>query len=246
MPLSMWEALYEARIPESDVALFRNLDAVFSGADREGPEPGHSYHAGIDLARKKDWTVITIMDSRTGAVVAFDRFHEVSWSLQYERCAEVYKRFGCRRAIVDQTGIGDPCVEELRKRGMQIEGFIFSKNSKKALIETLVVACDNVEITLPAMPRFEAFREEMDVFEYQLDGGEVKYGAPSGFSDDCVMSLALATHGLKKPVPGQGFLDWMDLQLLKQAIEECNGDVAAGERLRAEQQAQWDRERRAR
>jgi hypothetical protein len=141
------------------------------------------------------------MDSETGAVVAFDRFHEVSWSLQYERCVHLYRRFGCQRAWVDQTGLGDPIVEEFRKRGLQVEGFIFTKSSKKALIETLVVACDNVEITVPATA--EVYRQELEAFEYQLDGGEVRYATPSSMADDAAISLALATFGFKSnPQPG--------------------------------------------
>jgi hypothetical protein len=63
------------------------------------------------------------------------------------------------------------------------------------LIESLVVACDGVQITIPPTPRFECYRQEMEAFEYVLDGGEVRYGAPSGMHDDAVFSLALAVRG---------------------------------------------------
>jgi len=33
---------------------------------------------------------------------------------------------------------------------------------------------------------------ELEVFEYQFTANGVKYSAPSGFHDDCVMALALA------------------------------------------------------
>ena len=34
--------------------------------------------------------------------------------------------------------------------------------------------------------------QELQIFEYQFTANGVKYSAPSGFHDDCVMALALA------------------------------------------------------
>jgi hypothetical protein len=197
MPDAVWRALYLAEIPDDDLALFRRLDEVFSGAELAAPQAGRPYRMGLDLARKADWTVATVVDD-LGSVVACDRFNEISWSLQIERVAALYRRFGCYRVTVDATGVGDPIVEELRKRGLSVEPFLFTGPSKKALIERLCMACDALEIRLPATPRFAPFREEMEAFEYVMDGGEVRYGAPSGVHDDCVMSLALAVRGLRQ------------------------------------------------
>jgi len=38
MPLPLWEALYEGKIPTSDVSLFRNIEKVFCGREMEAPE----------------------------------------------------------------------------------------------------------------------------------------------------------------------------------------------------------------
>src|SRR6266705_4088902 len=54
MPLPLWEALYLAKIPDSDCSLFRNLDRIFVGRERETPAEGVRYFLGVDLARKKD------------------------------------------------------------------------------------------------------------------------------------------------------------------------------------------------
>jgi hypothetical protein len=209
MPAQLFDALYRGVIPQDDTSLFRNLDEIFSGLERAEPEPGHSYVAGIDLGRKTDYTVITILDDQSGAVVAGDRFHEISWTVQYERCALLYKKFHCHKAWCDETGLGDPAIEELRKRGLEIEGFVFSQPSRKSLIETLIIACDQKQITLPAEERFSIWRQEMESFEYQLDGSTVKYAAPPNFHDDTVMSLALAVYGRRQAGSGVlGLIDW--------------------------------------
>ena len=193
MPLPLWEALYLGKIPDSDCSLFRNLDKIFTGQELEEPVYGVQYFLAADVARKKDWSVLTIIDDH-GRVVAMDRFHQISWTLQVERAALWYRTFNCTKAIVDATGVGDVVAEEFEKAGMNVEAFLFTVPSRRLLIEELVLACDNSEITLPATEKFKVFREELESMEFQLDGSSIKYAVPSGSHDDALFSLALATH----------------------------------------------------
>ncbi len=174
MPESLWRALYLAEIPTSDSSLFRNLDSVFTGRELAEPKEGRRYTMGIDLARKSDWTHATIIDD-TGQVVACDRFNQISWSVQVERCALLYRTFRCAKAIVDSTGIGDVVIEQFEQSGMEVEPFIFTQPSRRLLIEELVLCCDNAEIRIPATEKFQVYKAELEAFEYQLDGsnGEV-------------------------------------------------------------------------
>ena len=206
MPLALWESLYEGKIPSDDTSLFRNLDEIFTGQERGEPEPGHSYVAGIDLARKADFSVVSIIDCDSGAVVAGDRFSELSWNVQYGRCSTLYKKFRCSKAFVDATGIGDVAIEELRKLGMDCEGIIFTQQSRKDLLEGLIVACDQKQIALPAT--FAVWRAELEAFECILDGSSIRYAAPSGMHDDTAMSLALAVYGFKSTVHVYGLVEY--------------------------------------
>jgi hypothetical protein len=193
MPESLWRALYLAEIPDSDCSLFRNLDKIFVGQELEEPVAGVQYFLAADVARKKDWSVLTVIDEH-GRVVATDRFHQISWTLQVERAALWYRTFQCTRAIVDATGVGDVVAEEFEKAGMVVESFVFTVPSRRLLIEELVLACDNREIILPATEKFGVYRSELESMEYQLDGSSIKYAVPSGSHDDALFSLALATH----------------------------------------------------
>lgn len=194
MPEALWRALYLGEIPTSDSSLFRNLDKVFSGTELQEPEIGRRYVMGADLARKSDWTQLTVI-SDEGQVVACDRYNQVSWSVQVERAALLYRTFRCSKVIVDSTGIGDVVAEQFEQSGMEVEPFIFTQPSRRLLIEELVLACDNSEIKIPAGEKYQVYRSELEAFEYQLDGAQVKYSVPSGVNDDAVMSLALAVHG---------------------------------------------------
>jgi len=196
MPEALWLALYRAEIPESDCSLFRNLDRIFAGQELDGPEVGRQYFLAADVARKKDWSVLTVIDDR-GRVVASDRFHEISWSLQTERAKLLYETFHCQKAICDGTGVGDVIAEKFEEAGMNVESFIFTVPSRRLLVEELVMACDNSEIVVPATEKFKVYRSELESMEYQLDGSSIKYAVPSGSNDDALFSLALAVHAFR-------------------------------------------------
>ncbi len=216
MPENLWRSLYLAQISTEDTSLFRNLDAVFQGKEIEGPADGESYICGIDLGRKQDWTVCSIIN-QAGEVVAAERFSQISWTLQTSRCAALYMQFKCREAHVDASGIGDPIIEEFEKHGMVVKPFVFSQPSRKVLLEELIVACDSREIRLPASGEtFRIMRQELEAMECVLDGSTIRYMAPANMHDDCVMSLALCVHGWRQ---SRGLVLGL-LDLLKRTAKE--------------------------
>lgn len=193
MPEALWRALYLGEIPTSDTSLFRNLDDVFTGRELDRPIAGVEYYLAADVARKKDWSVLCVIDNY-GRVVAMDRFHEISWSLQTQRAKLLYESFHCRKAIVDATGIGDVVAEKFEEAGMEVQPFIFTLPSRRLLVEELVIACDSREIVVPASEKFRVFRHEMESMEFVADGTSIKYAVPSGTHDDALFCLALAVH----------------------------------------------------
>jgi hypothetical protein len=137
---------------------------------------------GIDLAKSTDWTVIIGMD-RMGAVCYFERFQN-DWRTTKQKIKLLPKA----PMLIDSTGVGDPITEELQHDGMEVTGFKFSQTSKQQLMEGLQAAIHQRKITFPS----GIITQELEVFEYQYHSGGVRYSAPSGFHDDCVMALALA------------------------------------------------------
>ena len=194
MPEPLWRALYRAEIFDSDVGLFRNLDKIFVGHERETPAEGSRYFLGLDLAKRQDYTAATVIDDE-GNVVAMARFTQLDWSLQIQKVALLYRTFRCVRCVADSTGVGDPVCEQLEAAGMEVERFTFTTPSRKALLEELILATDNAEYTIPASNRFHIYRQELESFEFVLDGTTTKYQAPG--HDDTTMSLALAVHAYR-------------------------------------------------
>ena len=137
---------------------------------------------GIDLAKSVDFTVIIGLDS-TGSVCYFDRFQK-----DWRQTRTEIKRLPKAPMLVDSSGVGDPIVEDLMNDGLDATGFKFSNTSKQQIMLGLVSAVQQRKITFPEGP----ITRELETIEYQFGQYGVKYAAPQGFHDDCVMALALA------------------------------------------------------
>ncbi|HEV8178550.1 MAG TPA: terminase family protein [Gemmatimonadales bacterium] len=149
---------------------------------------------GVDLAKSVDHTVTLGLDADK-VVCAFDRFQQ-PWQETFDR---VKRNVGMVPALVDSTGVGDPILERLVREGKgAFEGFKFTSTSRQQLLEGLAAAIQKREIRFPDGPivnELESFG-----YEYTRTGG-VKYLAPDGLHDDCVMALALALKKASRPVP---------------------------------------------
>jgi hypothetical protein len=62
-------------------------------------------------------------------------------------------------------------------------------------MEGLAVAIQQREITFPEGP----ITNELNAFEYEYTRTGVRYSAPEGMHDDCVMALALAVEAGQHP-----------------------------------------------
>lgn len=168
----------------------------------EEPKPGVSYCLGVDLAKYSDFTVILVLRKDTGQIVYFDRFNEISWALQKARVVAVAQRYNNAEVIPDSTGVGDPVVEDLERAGLNVcrskdrAGFVFTSTSKEQLIENLIIGIENRFVSIPS--ELEILISEMKDFEIEITkAGNVRYSAPSGRNDDCVIALALAYWGAR-------------------------------------------------
>lgn len=201
MPSDVFEQEVAARFLLESAGVFKNIrgcvrNTLFDSRGRviwEQPQDGHRYVMGVDLARKRDYTVITVMDRERKHVAYWERFNQISWELQKHRIVETARRFKAT-VWMDGTGVGDPICEDVRNSGVKVEAYVIGgSRPKQNLIEKLRADIEHTRITYPEMP---TTIKELEIYEYDVgSNGNVKYSAPSGFHDDCVISLALANWG---------------------------------------------------
>jgi hypothetical protein len=162
---------------------------------RDAAEGGVSYAMGVDLAKYQDFTVIIVIDKLKNNVVYMERFNQIDWTLQEKRIIDVWNKFASPETFVDATGVGDRVFEELAKTITNINGVKFTGTSKTELIDELSIMMDNKLIHFPNLPDLI---DELNIYEYEVTkAGNVRLNAPTGYHDDCVISLSLAAQGIK-------------------------------------------------
>lgn len=193
----VWNQEYLAQFTADAGQVFRDVETAATVPPDTVPQPGKRYVAGVDWGREGDYTVIAIMETDTGRLVALDRFNQVGWALQRGRLAEVHARWKPDVIYAEANSIGSPNVEALQAEGLPVKPFTTTATSKPPLIESLALAIERHEIALlpdeTLLGELAAYRAE------RLPGGSFRYSAPSGGHDDTVIALALAYHAARQP-----------------------------------------------
>jgi phage terminase large subunit-like protein len=192
LPERIFQQEFLAMFVQDSGGVFRRvMEAATVTALKEAR--GSEYVMGVDWGKHNDFTAIAVVDIRTGAVVALDRFNQIDYRVQTQRLKAMADRFRPFRIIAEQNAMGEPLIEQLRRDGLPVRGFVTTNASKEIAIEALALAFERGEIAIPNDPVLIA---ELQAYEMtRLPGGMVRYSAPGGMHDDTVMSLALAWQG---------------------------------------------------
>lgn len=162
--------------------------------------PHHTYIMGVDWGKYKDFTVLTVIDANTRKMVAMDRFNQIDYTLQVGRLKALAERYSPVVIMAERNSMGDPLVERLQQDGLPVLPFITTNPSKKTAIEALSLAIERGRLELLDDKKL---RDELEAFETErLPSGMLRYTAPEGMTDDIVMSLAMAWHGVTAPKRG--------------------------------------------
>ena len=170
-------------------SVFRRIQEAARLQPKDGPEAGHQYVAGVDVASSIDYTVVTILDVATKELVYLDRFNRVDYNVLEDRLNALYKRWNLELMKIESNSIGQPVIDHLDDRGMNIHSFVTISATKQTIIQNLQAAFENGEIAIIDDP---VLIGELLSFESKRNAsGSFSYGAPEGMHDDCVMSLAI-------------------------------------------------------
>jgi len=209
LPEMIFNQEYRAEFMENAM-VFQGLDGCLK-EDLNFPQDfndKHLYVMGVDLGKYEAFTTIAVMDLMTNQLVNFHRF-QGDWKFQGERIRSVADKYGRCPIWIDATSVtvGDAYVEELADAGYSVYGYkIHSNISKRELVEKTVVLIQNTSITLPnkknGTEESDELILEMRAFGYTISpAGLIRYNAPQGEYDDCVIALALACFELDaKPI----------------------------------------------
>jgi len=136
---------------------------------------------------------------KNGHMLAMDRFNQIDYAFQLGRLEAMAKRYKPRVIMAEANAMGEPLVEQLKRRGMPVTGVQMTQVTKTQVIEALALAFEREEIKI--LPDRVLINELQAFGMERLPSGTMRYSAPSGLHDDCVIALALAWMGLSAPRP---------------------------------------------
>jgi hypothetical protein len=193
MSQAMIDQEFYCKFIESATSFFKDINQVCT-VQNEDCNPVRLYQMGVDLARKVDYTVISIIDLNTFEQVYLERFNQMDWALQKAKIEAVYLRYNKPKGYIDATGVGDPIMSDLETRGVRLEPYIFTEHSRKDLLTNLTL---KMEQRLVKLQDNDVLKKELEYFQYELsNNGKLKIKVPDGLHDDTVFSTALSVWDL--------------------------------------------------
>ena len=179
---------YLAQWIEEDGTVFSDYERYFTGQGLLATGP---HIMSLDLGKLHDFTVAYVGDVARQEFVARLRFNKIDYMDQVPQIAALYHKYGCRFIHMDVNGVGEAPAEMLRREhGCAVIPFKWTNESKQALISVMVREVQRGNITF--MADDDVLKKEMALFEGVVSpGGTLRYDAPKGFYDDCVISAAL-------------------------------------------------------
>ncbi len=196
LPNNIYKQEYLAEFLDDGGEVFSNLSNITF--DEWPKHRSTKYFAGVDLGRQTDFTVCIILNAED-QVVDIYRANQKPWDQIVLELSRFINRYNAI-TMVEVNSIGDVIYEQLKSRVKKIEPFVTTSKSKQEVIEQLIYAVNNKDLTIPSESLNKNIYSELSYFtyEYSPKTRNVKYGAPNGLHDDCVMSLAIAYNVMKK------------------------------------------------
>lgn len=198
MSQAMIDQEFYCKFIENATSFFKRIDEVCT-LEQDDHNPLHFFQMGVDLAKYQDYTVISVIDLNTFEQVYMERFNQIDWNLQKARIEAVYHKFGRPKGFIDATGVGDPVVEDLLNRGINLEPVKFNENNRTDMLTHLSI---KMEQMLVKLLNDEILRAELSYFQYELsDRGKLRIKVPDNLHDDTVFATALSIWNLpNKPL----------------------------------------------
>lgn len=213
LPEDVFAQEYAGAFLEEAAGVFHGIEGCIYGEfepprkSRYSSEENHRYVIGWDIAKARDWSVVTVMDCdhwHDPAVVPhvahFERFNSLRYDVQIDRVSAIARRYDAY-VLLDSTGLGDPIYDMMLAKGVPAVPYVFTTKSKQMLIQNLSIAIQTQSISYPDIA---VLLQELGAFQYTVSpAGQMLYSAPEGDHDDCVISLALAVWAAQHPLWAQ-------------------------------------------
>jgi len=199
------ELYIESCVWDKNYRMFKNV--IHKGIIEyigESPISGKTYFAGMDFARDRDYTVVSIcrvLDDGRFKIVYFLEMEGTKYNEQEPHIINALKNYGVRRAWADRTGVGDAFVDYLTRTAYlvcdeleKIEPIYLSTQTKVKVFGNTIPIIGGGLIQFPNHPRL---LKEMKFLKREVtEEGNIKIAAPKEMHDihddyPCAVALML-------------------------------------------------------
>ena len=189
LPEAIYRAEYCGEFLEGESQVFQNFNAnVFE----RYPQRQGKVYIGVDLGRESDYTVAVAMDQK-GQVIEVYRDNQKDWSYMQTNIVQLARKYNAT-IMIETNSMGTVIFEGIKKQYQDTHPFVTSNQSKKDIVESLILAFNEGQISIPSIGLMPELHQELEVFEmsYNPKTRNVRYAARTPFHDDIVMALCIS------------------------------------------------------
>ena len=163
--------------------------------------PDRDYYAGVDFGKLADYSVLTVLKREADIVRLVYMYQfplETPYSQVMGHLVRANQKFAFRKMLVDQTGVGEPVLEEIRNQGIRnVEGLKFTVQAKEELLSSLKIAMEQNRL---AVPYHRQLCEQINEQQYSYSkSGHLQFSHPENSHDDMLWALALTVYAAREP-----------------------------------------------
>ena len=173
------------------------------------------YYAGLDVGKQVDHSVLIIVQKNEKGEVRLVHKHQFPLGTQYPEvigyAARAHQVFNYEEIHVDQTGVGDAVLDELRTTQIRgINGVFFTDAEKESILNHLKLLMEKKQLKIPGDDRQLITQMNEQQYEYlqpktARERLHLKFWHPTNRHDDQLYALALACRASQQaPPPGTG------------------------------------------
>jgi len=198
LPIDIYRQEYESSFTDAGSDVFTGVDNVCILNDWTTANRGTRCFAGVDLGIANDYSVLTIINE-VGRVLYMERINGTSYADITKTFTTSIKRYNITGGYVEINGHGRPVFEVLHSHERKLKEWTTTNSNKAEGIRGLIYDIQEQVLQLPSKQLFPALYDELNAFTYKINAtGLVTFNAPSGYFDDCIISLMLANEARKK------------------------------------------------
>jgi len=162
--------------------------------------PSGEFYIGVDLGKHVDYSVVAVVE-REGSKLKLVHLHRFPLKTPYANVIGYVKAL-CRNyhrveaVYVDQTGVGEYIVEDMKKNGIPaVKGIVLTMQEKEAIMSFLKQKMLNRQI---AIPHDNELISELNIEKFEVTSeGRIRFSHPPGTHDDTLWAFALAVYATK-------------------------------------------------